>query len=264
MKNKLKLILLLNFLFLFVNLPVLNSNIAFSASDFTASGIASSADIGDSATPGDIVSLTKAGFKLSKISYDSSIYGVVTSKATIVLTEKQVSKNSKLVVKTGKALINVTSANGTIKKNDFITSSAKAGVGQKATTNGFIVGVALEDYTQKDPKAVGEVLATIDPRYNISFTDAGTNLLNFLQNAGSASFLSPLASLRYLIAALVAGLTFVLGFLFFGRVASKGVEALGRNPLAAAMIQASVILNVLLAALIILVGLAIAYFILVL
>jgi F0F1-type ATP synthase membrane subunit c/vacuolar-type H+-ATPase subunit K len=53
-----------------------------------------------------------------------------------------------------------------------------------------------------------------------------------------------------------------LGFVFFGRVVARGVEAMGRNPLAGSLIAVSVVFNLILTVVIMLVGLGIAYLIL--
>ena len=58
--------------------------------------------------------------------------------------------------------------------------------------------------------------------------------------------------------------SFVMGFVYFGRVARSGIEAIGRNPLASRIIQFNVILHILISIVIVLVGLAIAYLILIL
>ena len=63
---------------------------------------------------------------------------------------------------------------------------------------------------------------------------------------------------------LIVLITFALGIWYFGRVARSGVEAIGRNPLATRAIQLGVILNLLLTLVILLVGIALAYLILVL
>jgi F0F1-type ATP synthase membrane subunit c/vacuolar-type H+-ATPase subunit K len=73
-----------------------------------------------------------------------------------------------------------------------------------------------------------------------------------------------LASLRYLLAFLIAIIAFVLGFIYFGRVVRVGIEAIGRNPLARRMIQITMLFNILITIVIVLAGLLIAYLILVL
>jgi F0F1-type ATP synthase membrane subunit c/vacuolar-type H+-ATPase subunit K len=56
----------------------------------------------------------------------------------------------------------------------------------------------------------------------------------------------------------------VTGFIYFGKVARSGVEALGRNPLAARLIQFGIFINLLLTFGIMLLGGVIAYVIIIL
>jgi len=59
-------------------------------------------------------------------------------------------------------------------------------------------------------------------------------------------------------------ISFTIGFVYFGRVTTRGVEALGRNPLASRTIQLNLALNLAFMIVIILVGLGIGYLILIL
>jgi F0F1-type ATP synthase membrane subunit c/vacuolar-type H+-ATPase subunit K len=67
---------------------------------------------------------------------------------------------------------------------------------------------------------------------------------------------------KYFIAALIVFASFFFGFYIFGRVAGKGVEALGRNPLASKMIEMGIVMNVVITVVIILSGLGLALVIL--
>lgn len=211
---------------------------------------------------GDIISATQNGYKLSTYAYDPSIFGVVSTTPAVLIKDNS-GKNS-LVLTSGKTLVRVSTINGAIKKNDLITSSSIAGAGQKADLNGYILGIALEDYSNSNPNAVGKILVSIDPHYNATFVAVKTNLIQNIKSIAAAPTLSPLTTLRYILAALIAIASFVLGFIYFGRIARAGVEALGRNPLASRMIQLGIVLNVALTAGIILVGVGIAYLILIL
>lgn len=235
-----------------------------SANVDSSTGVAISIPIKDnSAIDGSILSATANGYAASRLTYDNAIYGVLTlNPATHIVNKNPPRLNEKPVITFGKAHVRVSTVNGVIKINDYITSSNTPGVGQKATTNGNVVGTALQNYTNSDPKKIGKILIIVDPHYNGAFLATRGNLLQTFRNASGATGLAPLASLRYLIAAIIAIIAFTLGFLFFGRVAKSGVEAMGRNPLAGKMIQFGVILNLLLTIAIIGVGLAISYFVL--
>jgi hypothetical protein len=211
---------------------------------------------------GGIINSTSKGYGLTTIAYDSNMYGVYTESPAIYL--ENTDDPQKPVTTSGKANVLVSSINGNIKKNDFITSSTIPGVGEKATNNGMILGTALQDYGNSDKKAVGKIMVAINPHLNSSFTASRSNLLQAVQDTYNPVFLSQLTTLRYIIAAGIVLISFAIGFIYFGRVASRGVEALGRNPLAGPAIQFSLAINLILIVVIILVGLGIGYMILVL
>lgn len=232
----------------------------------SGSGIAISVPIADkNVQDGDIVSSQNGAYYLSKVVYDHTVYGVVTLTPAVAFESTSGPKTNP-VISSGEVFVRVSTLNGAIKQGDGITTSTIPGVGQKADKAGFIVGIALANYSEKDPRKVGKILVSFAPRFN---TDSlgGTvkaNLIDTFRNAPEAMTMSPLISLRYILAAIIAILSFILGFVYFGKVAMNGVEALGRNPLAGKLIQFSVILNLLLTMLIVGVGLVIAYLILML
>lgn len=258
---RLKILFLHSFLaifILFISTSILNQTQA-AEEDFA--GLATTVKILDkNVKSGSIISSTNKGYTLSTKSYDSRIYGVTTQTPGVAI-ENIPATGSTYVVYKGQTKVLVTTANGAISKNDIITSSTTPGVGMKADLNGFMLGTAMEDY---NGKGTGTILVSVAPHFNDSFTKGVTrNIFEILKNARSSAALSPLEALRYLVAALVALLSFVLGFVYFGRVAQRGVEAIGRNPLAGRFIETSVIINVLLTSLIIIVGLGVAYLILI-
>lgn len=212
---------------------------------------------------GNIIASTPKGYGLTSTAYDSNVYGVYTESPSIYL-QSTAENQTKPVVTSGKANVLVSSIGGNIKKNDFITTSTIAGIGQKATRNGMILGTALQDYSSSNQKATGKIMVAINPHFNASFNDTKTNVLEVLRNASDPSTLTQATSLRYILAAGIALMSFGIGFAYFGRVTSKGVEALGRNPLASRIIQTNLVLNLILMIVIVLVGLGLGYMILIL
>lgn len=227
-----------------------------------SSGIATYIDVsGSGIEDGDIVSSVKDGYAKTAASYDPMMFGVVTQNPAVSL-ENPETGGGKPVVSTGKAYVKVSTMNGVIKAGDLVTSSETAGVGQKADKGGFTLGTALESYSEKDPKKIGKILVGMNIRSSSVNTNLSNNLFAAMKLGVSAPFLTPLTSLRYLLAAIIAAASFIMGFTFFGKVAKTGVEALGRNPLAGKLIQMHVVFNLLLTAIIMFGGLTIAYFIL--
>lgn len=254
--------IIFNILLVFV---VLGFGWTFSfAQDTTSSGIAVSADFPViEVTDGDIICSAQTGEKLCDSPYDVSTFGVYTESPAVFLENTKL-VNGKPVVSFGKTYVRVSTANGPIRQGDFVTTSTRPGVGVVADKSGNVLGVALEEYVTTDTEAVGRILVSIGIRPAIVSTSARGNLLETLRQGLLAPTLTPLASLRYLLAMLIAMAAFILGFLYFGRVSRTGVEAMGRNPMASRTIQMNVILNLLFTMFIMFGGLVLAYIILIL
>lgn len=232
-----------------------------------SSGVAISIPIsGEKVEDGDIISSTPEGYVVSQIPYDTAIYGVMVKNPAVFLGdlyEGVIAEGSYPVITSGKVYTRVSTANGNIKEGDFVTSSTNPGVGQRANAVGYVAGIALESYEGKEP---GLILVSLKPGYNTAVVggNKGINLLSNIKMAAASPFLTPLTSMRYLLAVLVTATAFFLGLRTYGRIAGTGIEALGRNPLAAKTISAGIVFNVIMSLAIIFGGLFLAYLILVL
>ena len=210
---------------------------------------------------GYIVSYVEGSYIVSETPYDDSIIGVITLDPALYFDDTNVSQT--LISTNGIADVLVTTENVDIKQGDPITSSNIPGVGQKATAPGFIVGIALESLDSTDNPTL--ISVQINPRYNeVNREDLQVNLIELLRQGLQSPFLTPIASLRYLLAALLVIAAFIIGFSTFGKISGRGIEALGRNPLAKKSIQVTIVFYFVLSADIMLVGLGLAYLILVL
>lgn len=228
----------------------------------TALGIANYFSIGDSdVKDGDIVSFSPKGYFLSKTPYDPMVVGVMTDNPAISLNFESVTKTYP-VISSGNAYVNVSGANGAIKNGDPITSSSTPGVGMKADRSGYVLGSALEDFSPSKPDEVFKIAIALNVHFSTTKAAAKTGFWDILNFSALATYEQPTVVLKYFVAALILILSFVLGFISFGRIANKGIEALGRNPLAGRMIQIGIILNVMITIAIIGSGLIIAYLIL--
>lgn len=212
---------------------------------------------------GNIIVSTPKGYARTAIAYDSNMFGVYTESPSVYLKNSN-DPQGKPVISSGKAYVLVSSVNGNIKKNDLITTSTIRGAGQKSTRNGTVLGTALEDYTNSNQKATGKILVAINIHFDTSFASTKTNVLEVFRGATDPSNLTQLTSLRYIVAACVVLTAFTIGFAYFGKVSSKGIEALGRNPLASRTIQLNLVMNIILMITIILAGVGIGYLILIL
>lgn len=255
---------LVNKLFFFLLLCLLclaSLSHVFAQSD-VSSGIATYIPLKVSAQEGDIIRLTQGGYDLSRSPYEPTIFGIVTENPSVSFESSSI-PDAKPVTSTGKVYVRVSTINGPIRKGDLITASSIPGVGQKATDQGYVIGTAQEDYTTSDKKAIGKVLVILNISFNTGVGGVQKNLLSTFQTALQAPYLSPLNALRYLFAAVLIIASFFTAVSFFGRVSALGVEAIGRNPLASKSILLSVFFHVVLGGLIVIVGVGVAYFMLV-
>lgn len=212
---------------------------------------------------GDIISIPENNYVLSSKAYDESVFGVVTDAPALVMDDLALD-GRRYVVSEGEAFVRVSTINGPIQSGDFITTSENPGIGQKASQSGQIIGIALQSFTSENTDEIGDVLVGLDIRMNFAEGNVRVNLVEALRSGTQAPFMTPLTSLRYILAALVTAGSFILGFASFGKTSGSGVEALGRNPLAHKEIQRSIVFNLILTALIMITGLVLAYLILVL
>lgn len=252
--KKIFILLIVSFLFIF------NSD-AYAQDSQASFGIAVPAPIESGVPDGSIICSSQGTYKPCEFAFETGIVGVVTDNPAMSFQFVNLTDSSYLI-SSGVASIRISSINGSIKKGDLLTSSTIAGVGQKADKNGYVLGIAMEDYESNDPQAISTIQILVNIHPTTAFTDARSNLVEILRQGLSAPLLTPLAALRYVLAAIVVISAFLLGFVYFGRVAKAGVEGVARNPLASGKIEFTVIMHVILTMVIVAVGFGIAYFIL--
>ncbi len=219
-----------------------------------------SADVG---IDGNIVSFAGAQVGLTQIEYDPNIIGIMTDKVAASIEDINLPEY-KLIAVTGETDVLVNTSNGPINIGDYITSSNTPGVGMKATESGQVIGVATQGFDSQNPEEVGKILVLVNIKSQFINPVGSTNVLTALRAGLDSQFLAPIISLRYLLAVIVAGSSFVIGFNSFKKVSGSSVEALGRNPLASSSIRRIVFFNFLLNFFIMMGGLILAYLILVL
>lgn len=230
----------------------------------SSTGVATPVIVGGTAPSlGSVICSGKGSYELCSNTYDTSIFGIVTTVPAASF-DMAPQENQYLAVSHGKTIVQVVGKGGAIKNGDLLTSSERPGFAQKADRNGYVLGMALEDFNPSSPDDTTTLLVSLNIHPTTIFIDVKNNLFKALQQGLSAPILTPLAAMRYMIAAFVTVLSFILGFVYFGRFAKTGIEAIGRNPLARFQIQTTVIFNLLLMAGIFVVGLALSYFVLVL
>ncbi|OGE24964.1 hypothetical protein A3C26_00470 [Candidatus Daviesbacteria bacterium RIFCSPHIGHO2_02_FULL_39_12] len=228
----------------------------------TSLGIANYKPITDSsAKDGDIISSSNRNYILSKLAYDPNIVGVITSKAAIMLAEEAL-EGAQPVMSNGTALVNVSAKNGGITKGDLITTSDTPGVGMKATKSGYVLGTALEDFDTSDSEGIGQIAVSLNIHFNSLKATTGGSLKDFFSLSTLAATESPTLVFKYFMAGLVIVASVGAGLFMFGRTANKGLEALGRNPMAQKIIEMGMFINVVLAVVVVGAGVFIASLIL--
>lgn len=227
-----------------------------SSSNFAISIPVSSSSIFD----GAIVCSTESGYSLCDREYNPNMYGIITLNPSIYLDNSK--EGNYPVTANGKAYVLVKGGSH-IKVGDYITSSDSLGIGKKSEKSGYVIGTALEEYTESDNSKTKKILVSISIKPAILTRQAGTNLLQMIKEGIDGAFLSPLSALRYIVASLIACVTFIYGFIHFGKIAKSGVESIGRNPLATKSIQMGVMMNMGITIMIMAGSIVVAYLILV-
>lgn len=218
---------------------------------------------GNKGKEGNIVSVTDKGtYKLSSGTYDPKMFGVIVNQTPLTLVD-ETKNNARIVISSGETPTLVNGEGGVISKGDFITSSSVEGVGMKATSSGYVLGIALEDFRPKTSTEVKLLLVNLRIGNQFISSNPRSNLLQVLKSGLDAPTLAPLESLRYLLSGLAVVAAFIIGFASFGRTSSTSIEAMGRNPLAKNTIQTTVFFNFLLTGLIMFSGVFLAYLILI-
>lgn len=250
---------ILTLFFLFLAL----SPLAFAEQDTQGTlGVARLVSVNDkNVKDGSVISNSDKGAVLSATAYDPQVLGIVSRDAAILIDGTDEDKNVP-IISSGTVYVLVSSQEGLIKKGDLLATSTIPGVAVKAAKSGFVLGTALENAENPDPKKVEKIAVDMDLHYfNSKPTFTGT-LSDVLKVAILPTKDSPAPIFKYIVAAGVVIASIILGFMSFGRTAAKGVEALGRNPAASKIIHLGIIFNIIIVVVIVGAGLTIGFLIL--
>lgn len=237
---------------------ILNSYFLIPAyAQVSVGGVANNLVVADSKVKtGDIVVQTDKGIVRSTVPFDPRMLGVVVEFP--VMSSGLKTDNTKSIMSSGRATVNVTATHGIINEGDFVTSSDKAGVGQKADIQGYILGKAMASY--KDTKKDGQIpvlvnMGSFSPGLNVAGALGAlmASLITGFQNTQNFPIV-----LRYVLAFLISLITLVISSTTFVRFMRHGLEAIGRNPLAKKTIVSGMILNAVITAVLTIAGFGIA------
>jgi hypothetical protein len=222
-------------------------------------GVAENTVIGDTGVVnGSVIVHQQGEYRLSTEPYSKDLAGVVSLRPAIELAPVNGKEGAFPFIQSGSAEVLVNGEGGAIKEGDLITSSSTPGVAMKAGKSGFVLGVAQADFAPEQPSQTAVIPLLINIRFAFSDdspqSERVVSRLMSIVSLNAISFTEePVQSLKYTAAAFAIILSLGISFLTFGRVSYKGVEAIGRNPLAKTSITFSVVLNTILA-----LGLAVA------
>jgi hypothetical protein len=218
---------------------------------------------GEEILDGMIIAQTATVYTLTAEPYDRNMFGVVNLSPNIEFTFGN-TDDTLPVTSDGTATVLVSGENGSIAVGDLITSSSKRGIGMKATQSGFTLGIAEEAFEGTSAETTG----LIHVRFNKQFTFAedapdsqtiAKRLRDIVSLSAIAALDEPKEMLKYVIAGLILILAVVISFISMARTSQKGIEALGRNPLARSSIILSIFVNIFIDAAIIGAGVVGAY-----
>jgi len=208
------------------------------------------------AKEGDIIAITKEGLRRSTTAYDVAIFGVVVGSPVISVEPR--SDVTSAVASTGVARVKVSTKAGNIQIGDYVTTSDEAGVGQKATTAGYVLGKALENYDKTD--SVSTIPVEISIRYaDIPVSAGGTGIKSLLAMLSEPENFRNFV--RYLAGFLIGAATFAGAVYAFVKFLTNGITALGRNPMAKKTIISSMVLSGFVISLLALSGFGVALYI---
>lgn len=224
-----------------------------------SSGITSSYKMQDEqAEDGDIVCFSEQAGQLARCikPYDERVFGIYVKKPDAVLRG---GIDQKPIAREGKTIVNVTTLSGPIEPGDYLTTSQVAGKGQKAAEPlGYVIGRSLGSLKEGEGTKfeingreafLGKIEVALDFAA-LGVLPRGTILdkIGFAFVKGTQTPQAAGLFLRYIVAGVLTTVVVIVSFNTFGKNIGKGIEAIGRNPLAKSYIQFVIIINTLLIA----------------
>lgn len=181
------------------------------------------------------------------------------------------------IVSSGVTPVLVSDINGQIKSGDAVAVSPISGVGMKATSSGWILGIAQADFNPKADGIVQQQVKTADGEsktflvqripvlvamfyYNPSGQKSGA--ASDIQDAVQVAVGHPVSSTRAILALIVFSIAVILLVVLVYSAVRNSLMAIGRNPLASGRINAGLIKVLLTATVVIVFTLAAIYLIL--
>lgn len=254
------------------------SSILLSVSSSLASYVSESFDVVGDFPVGSVVSVNKEDaekIELTTVSNSERVLGVVGQLSSSALNY---SKGNSLVTVSvsGEVEVFVSDMNGEVKSGDYVTASWLQGVAMKLEygIGGRSIGIAIDDF---DPDSATEYGEVETPRGIVS-TKVDVIRVRLLNNESvssndseSGTFLGIISNLAgknvSFASALVASLIFICSLTVAGFFTNSSIRSsfisIGRNPMASSAIYKNLLQVTSLVLLIIMIGTALSYVVLV-
>jgi hypothetical protein len=231
-------------------------------------------DEGQEVKDGSIIVFTTEAYKLASKVADKNMVGVINLNPDIEIVVEAVGDEKFYpLVQSGTVKTLASTKAGEIAIGDYVTSSQDFGVAVKSASNGLpVLGRAMQ--ALKDDGGTPQLIdVSIDFRGNTDlsifelkksekFIDKlEGSFVEFLNIGTQSATAEPSKAIRYILAILVVVLCIGFGFFLFGRIAIRGLDALGRNPLARNSILTGILINSSLTIAVVFGGLFLAYII---
>jgi len=266
--KQLSILLSLSLLMTFVA-SLLTKTQAQTTDNFSSLGIAVNIEVvGENLESGNVITHTEGQYRLTAVAYDPNTYGVINLAPAVefTYTNETTLENTVPVITKGTLPVKVTALNGSISVGDRLATSSVEGIAMLSNKSGFTIGIAQEAFDPANPEETGEILTTLDIRYTVSGDISDTSKVqNMLKNvfnlSAIAAFEEPTVVLKYVLAAFILIGSMAFSFLAFGRSAQNSILALGRNPLASRAISIGMVLNVMISIVVVIGGVATAWFV---
>lgn len=219
---------------------------------------------------GMIVAHKNGQYTLSAEAYDRAIIGSVNLFPKIEyiaeIPNSAAEENTTPIISSGISPVLVSGETGAIQEGDLITASSVPGIGMKATKSGFTLGIATESFAGStiDERGIINVRILKDFTFGTDTPDSETisqRLRDVVSLSAIAAIDDPQQVFQYVVAAFILISAIIIAFVSFSRTSQKGIEALGRNPLAQTSIITGIFVNIVVSIIIISAGIAGAYFV---
>jgi len=243
----------------------------------TTFGVAYSVEVtleeGQTIENGMIISHKNGIYQLSSEAYDKTIFGVVNLFPNIEFIEMISNTDNPdqrdgetPIVNSGTSAILVSGESGPIEKGNLVTASSTPGIGMKAIKSGFTLGIAMESFDGNtiDDRGLIDVRIIKDFTFGEDTPDSetiGNRLRDVVSLSAIAAIDDPKEMFKYVLSGIILLTSITISFISFSRTSQKGIEALGRNPLARSSIMTGIFVNILISITIIGAGIAGAYFV---